>query len=79
MLDRFLAITEFEVVAVTPQQADLAISAFRQFGRGRHWAGLTISDCFASALARSADVLPLFKGGAFTHTDIRPALPGPAP
>jgi ribonuclease VapC len=32
---------------VTPQQAEIAIDAFRRFGRGRHRARLNIGDCFA--------------------------------
>ncbi len=65
----------FEIVAVTPQQADIAIGAFRRFGRGRHRAGLNIGDCFAYALAAASERPLLFKGDDFIHTDIRPALP----
>ncbi len=36
LLERFFAVTGAEVVAVTPQQATLAIGAFRAFGKGRH-------------------------------------------
>ncbi|HJU18305.1 MAG TPA: type II toxin-antitoxin system VapC family toxin [Stellaceae bacterium] len=68
----------FDIVAVTPQQAEIAIEAFRRFGRGRHRAGLNIGDCFSYALAVASDHALLFKGDDFSHTDIRPALP-PAP
>lgn len=74
-LERFFRLTGAEVVAVTPQQADIAIDAFRRFGRGRHRAGLNIGDCFAYALASAAAETLLFKGDDFSHTDIRPALP----
>ena len=50
-LDRLLTDGEFEVVAVTPQQAMIAIDAFRKFGKGRHPAGLQLGDCFSYALA----------------------------
>ena len=63
---------------MTPQQAEIAIGAFRRFGRGRHRAALNIGDCFSYALAVAADDVLLFKGDDFAHTDIRPALP-PAP
>ncbi len=65
----------FEVAAVTPQQADIAIEAFRRFGRDRHRAGLNIGDCFAYALAVAIGHALLFKGDDFIHTDIRSALP----
>jgi ribonuclease VapC len=78
-LERFLAMTGSEVVAVTPQQAEVAIDAFRRFGKGRHRAGLNIGDCFSYALAAATEHPLLFKGDDFIHTDIRPALPVPTP
>jgi ribonuclease VapC len=68
----------FDIVSVTPQQAEIAVDAFRRFGGGRHRARLNIGDCFAYALAVVTDHTLLFKGDDFIHTDIRPALP-PAP
>jgi ribonuclease VapC len=65
----------FDVVSVTPQQATIAIDAFRRYGRGRHRAGLNIGDCFSYALAVATDHPLLFKGNDFIHTDLRPALP----
>lgn len=73
-LERFFRLTGAEIVAVTPQQAEIAIDAFRRFGRGRHRARLNIGDCFSYALAAAADHPLLFKGDDFAHTDIRPAL-----
>ena len=64
----------FEVVSVTSQQAEIAVDAFRRFGRGRHRARLNIGDCFSYALAVATDQVLLFKGDDFGHTDIRPAL-----
>src|SRR6516165_6258909 len=65
----------FDIVSVTPQQAGIAVDAFRRFGRGRHRARLNIGDCFAYALATATGHTLLFKGDDFIHTDIRPALP----
>ena len=65
----------FDIVSVTPQQAEIAVGAFRRFGKGRHRARLNIGDCFAYALAVATDHTLLFKGDDFVHTDIRPALP----
>jgi ribonuclease VapC len=64
----------FEVVSVTPHQAEIAVDAFRRFGRGRHRARLNIGDCFSYALAVATDHALLFKGDDFSHTDIRAAL-----
>jgi ribonuclease VapC len=74
-LDLLLRGGGFDIVSVTPQQADIAIDTFRRFGRGRHRAALNIGDCFAYALAVATDQALLFKDDDFIHTDIRPALP----
>jgi ribonuclease VapC len=74
-LERFLREGEFEVVSVTPQHAEIAIAAFRRFGKGRHKAALNIGDCFCYALAIAMDEELLFKGDDFILTDVRPALP----
>ncbi len=73
-IERFLNDVHIEIAAVTPQQAEIAIEAFRRFGRGRHRAALNIGDCFSYALAKAIDQPLLFKGDDFIHTDIRPAL-----
>ena len=52
----------FDIVSVTPQQAEIAVDAFRRFGRGRHRARLNIGDCFAYALATATGHTLLFKG-----------------
>jgi ribonuclease VapC len=74
-LERLLSELAVEIVALAPQHAEIAIEAFRRFGRGRHRAGLNIGDCFSYALAKATDLPLLFKGDDFIHTDIRPALP----
>lgn len=67
----------FDIVSVTPHQAEIAVDAFRRFGRGRHQARLNIGDCFAYALAVATHHTLLFKGDDFIHTDVRAALPSP--
>ena len=69
-LDLLLHKAAIEVVAVDTVQAELARHAYRQFGKGRHPAGLNYGDCFAYALAQSAGEALLFKGGDFTQTDV---------
>ena len=64
-----------EIVDVTRDQADAAILAFLQFGKGRHRARLNLADCFTYALAKTRNVSVLFKGDDFTQTDIAAARP----
>jgi ribonuclease VapC len=66
--------THSEIVAVTPQQAEIAVDAFRRFGKGRHRAALNIGDTFADALAIATGHPLLFKGNDFSRTDVRSAL-----
>jgi len=72
-LDRFVAFSGIEIVAVSPEQAELAIDAFRRYGKGRHPIGLNIGDCFSYALAKSTGEPLLFKGDDFSRTDVVPA------
>lgn len=58
---------------VTVEQAKIAREAYRDFGKGRHRAGLNFGDCFAYALAKVTGEPLLFKGDDFRHTDIEPA------
>jgi ribonuclease VapC len=73
-LDDLIVQTEIEIEAVTPQQADIARAAYRDFGRGSgHPAQLNFGDCFAYALAKSMREPLLFKGDDFAHTDVASA------
>jgi len=65
---------DLEVVALSDEQAALAIDAFRRFGKGRHPAGLNFGDCFSYALAKATGEPLLFKGDDFGQTDIKRAL-----
>ncbi|HXC44696.1 MAG TPA: type II toxin-antitoxin system VapC family toxin, partial [Candidatus Dormibacteraeota bacterium] len=68
--DLFVVRTNLEVIAVDAEQVDIARSAWRKYGKGRHPAGLNFGDCFAYALAKSVDEPLLAKGTDFTQTDI---------
>ena len=70
VLDRFLESARVQVVPITAEIARGALSAFEQFGRGRHPAALNMGDCFAYACARQLDMPLLFKGDDFPLTDI---------
>jgi ribonuclease VapC len=59
-----------EIVDVTRDQAEAAVRAFLQYGKGRHRARLNLADCFTYALAKSRGIPLLFKGDDFAKTDI---------
>ena len=73
---RFLTNSGIEIIAIPPEAADLAVSAFERFGKGRHPAALNFGDCFSYACARHLDAPLLYKGGDFSLTDIHSALAG---
>ena len=69
-LDLFIAKAGIEIVAVDTDQAHVARTAFRLYGKRRHPAGLNFGDCFAYALARTLDEPLLFKDTDFSLTDV---------
>ena len=69
-LDLWLHRARVDLVAVDADQAEVARSAHRRYGKGRHPAGLNYGDCFAYALAKVSGEPLLFKGDDFGHTDI---------
>lgn len=72
-LDLLLSKLRVEIVAVTAQQAGIARRAHRQYGQGRHPAGLDFGDCFPYALARDTGEPLLCKGDDFARTDLQVA------
>ncbi len=72
--DLFIAHAGIKLAEVDVEQAEIARTAFRQFGKGRHAANLNFGDCFSYALAKSNDLPLLFKGNDFSQTDIEPAV-----
>jgi ribonuclease VapC len=73
-LDLLLHRLGVELVPVDERHAELARSAYRRFGKGRHPAGLDLGDCFSYALAQSTGQDLLYIGDDFSRTDIRGAL-----
>jgi ribonuclease VapC len=71
--DDFFRESKVVVEPVTHRQAEIARQAYRDFGKGRHRAGLNFGDSFAYALAKEKGEALLFKGDDFRHTDIEPA------
>jgi ribonuclease VapC len=72
-LDLLLHRLGVEEVPVAAEQVELARSAWRQHGKGRHRAALNYGDCFAYALAVSLGEPLLFVGNDFSRTEITPA------
>lgn len=68
--DDFFRVSGVAIEPLTLLQAELASQAYRDFGKGRHKAGLNFGDCFAYALAKDFDEPLLFKGSDFRHTDV---------
>jgi ribonuclease VapC len=73
-LDLLLRAAEVDIVGISARDAEIAIEAFRRYGKGQHRAGLNIGDCFAYALAKATGHRRLSKGDDFGRTDIAPAL-----
>ena len=69
-LDLLIHKAEIGVVPVDAEQVAEARRAYRQFGRGRHDAGLNCGDVFAYALARTSGEPLLFKGDELSKTDV---------
>ena len=69
--DLFVVRADLQVVPVDAEQADIARSAWRKYGKGRHRAALNFGDCFAYALAKTTGEVLLAKGTDFSLTDIQ--------
>jgi len=69
-LDLWLHRADVDLVAVDADQAEVARSAYRRFGKGHGPAGLNYGDCFAYALAKVSGEPLLYKGDDFANTDI---------
>jgi ribonuclease VapC len=68
--DLFVVRANLEIVPVDAEQVELARSAWRKYGKGRHLAALNYGDCFSYALAKSSGEPLLAKGTDFALTDI---------
>jgi ribonuclease VapC len=68
--DLFVIRAGLQVVPVDGEQVEIARSAWRRYGKGRHAAALNFGDCFAYALAKFSGEPLLAKGTDFALTDI---------
>jgi len=69
-VDQFIYRLGIKVISVTEAQAELARTACRKYGKGRHAAGLNYGDCFSYALASSLQEPLLYIGEDFSKTDL---------
>src|SRR5208337_871050 len=68
-LRAFFDVTGISCVAITPDDAATALTAFSRYGKGRgHPAELNLGDCFAYAVARNHRAKLLFTGEDFSKT-----------
>ena len=75
--DLFIVRANLQIVPVDAEQVEIARSAWRHYGKGRHAAALNFGDCFAYALAKQSGEPLLTKGNDFSRTDITIAHPQP--
>lgn len=68
--DLFVVRTNLEIIPVDAEQVEIARSAWRSFGKGRHPAALNFGDCFTYALAKWSGEPVLAKAQDFASTDI---------
>jgi ribonuclease VapC len=74
-LQSIIADAGLEVVPLSLTHAELALAAYRRFGRKIGTPScLNMGDCFSYALAKGLDAPLLYKGDDFARTDIRSAL-----
>jgi len=69
-LEDFLQDAAISLIDVDLQQVEIARSAWRKYGKGRHRAALNFGDCFVYALAKVKGEPVLAKGNDFRLTDI---------
>ena len=73
-LDLLLHRIKVDIIPLTTEMSQLALEAWRRFGKGKHPAKLNIGDCCAYALAKYSGEPLLFKGNDFSQTDINSVI-----
>ncbi|CDZ56721.1 type II toxin-antitoxin system VapC family toxin [Neorhizobium galegae] len=67
----FLRSSGVEIVPIEEADGELAIRAFRDYGKGRgHPAQLNLADCLSYACAKNRGLSLLYKGDDFARTDL---------
>ena len=68
--DLFIVRAGLEIVSVDAEQIEIARSAWRSFGKGRHPAALNFGNCLTYALSRQSGEPVLAEGRGFALTDV---------
>ncbi len=68
---KFVADLGVQIIPVDADTAQQVCTAFQNWGRGRHSAGLNFADCFAYALAMDLGTAILCAGTHFGKTDVQ--------
>lgn len=67
----FLRSSGVEIVPIEDANGELAVRAFRDYGKGtRHPAQLNLADCLSHARAKNHGLSLLYKGDDFARTDL---------
>jgi len=69
-LAALVAHAQIEILPFDASQSEIALDAWRRYGKGRHPAALNLGDCAAYALAQTLGQKLLFKGEDFAKTDV---------
>lgn len=69
-LAALVAHARIELLPFDASQSEIALDAWRRYGKGRHPAALNLGDCAAYALAMTLGQKLLFKGEGFAKTDV---------
>ena len=69
-LSELIERSDIDISPIDKALAELALEAYRAFGKGRHPAALNFGDCFSYALAKHRNEPLLAKGTDFIRTDI---------
>ena len=68
--DLFVVRAKLQIVSVDSEQVEIARSAWRKYGKGRHPAALNYGDCFVYALSKATGEPILAKGTDFAKTNL---------
>ena len=75
LLNDFLGLPVFELIAPSAQELEVAYAAFVTFGKGSgHPAQLNFGDLFSYAVAKLRNLPLLYKGDDFACTDLKSAV-----
>ncbi len=70
VLSRFLEEYQIMLMPFTEGHYGIAVSAWLNYGKGRHPAALNFGDCMSYAIAKAAEMPLLYIGNDFLQTDL---------